>query len=262
MKNITITKTKIAIIIILLISFLSTFTIIRTSEVGIRLTAGVVHDKILTEGIHFTLPFIQNIHTFSLRQQQVTFQVEHAQTSDMQPMSVQYRVLYAIPEDKVLENMKTLKGDIFEVLIAPRANESIRDALAKYSAEELIVSRDKISEYVKNRLIERINHQAIIDDISIVEFDFENNAWKEAIQRKVIAKQDAEAAEIKKQQSQAEADQKIISAKAEAEAIKIRGEALSSNPKIVDLTIAEKWDGSTPEIVVTNGDKNILLPIK
>ncbi len=243
------------------ITFLSTFTVIKTSEVGIRSTAGVIHDKILKEGIHFKLPFVQDIKIFSLRQHQETFELHNTQTADMQPVSVKYRVLYAIPEEKVLENLKTIKGDIFETLIAPRANESIRDALARYSAEDLIVNRDKVSKYVKERLGERISHQAVIDDISVIQFDFENEAWRQAVQNKVIAKQNAEAAEIKKEQIQAEADQTIIKSKADAEAIRITANAISSNPKIVELKIAEKWNGVAPTTVITNGGNNILLPL-
>lgn len=249
--------------------FLSTFTVIRTSEVGIRKTAGVIHDSVLEEGIHFKLPFVQTIEIFSLRQHQESFDLNGTQTKDLQPVSVSYRVLYAVPQDKVLENLKTVKGDIFKVLIAPRANESIRDALAKYSAEELTTNRSAVSLYVKERLAERINHLAIIDDISITSFDFENAEWKEAIQAKVIAKQDAETAEIKKQQIQAEADQLIIKSKAEAEAIRITANAISSNPKIIELRqvevnseIAKKWNGIAPTTVITNGSNNILLPLK
>jgi prohibitin 2 len=257
-----------AICVIIVFTAFSTFTIIKTSEVGVRITAGVIHDKILTEGLHFKLPFFQDIRIFSLRQHQETFDLHSTQTADMQPVGVQYRVLYAIPQDKVLENLKIIKGDIFEVLIAPRANESIRDALAKYSAEDLIINRDQVSKYVKEKLSERINHQAIIDDISVIQFNFENEAWREAVQNKVIAKQNAEAAEIKKQQIQAEADQVIIKSKADAEAIRITANAITSNPKIVELKqvevnamIAQKWNGIAPTTVITSGGNNILLPL-
>lgn len=251
-----------------LIIFLSTFTIVKTSEVGVRKTAGVIHDSILEEGIHFKLPFFQTIEIFSLRQHQESFELAGTQTKDLQPVSVNYRVLYAIPQDKVLENLKTIKGDIFQTLIAPRANESIRDALARYSAEELISNRSEVSKFVKERLAERINHLAVIDDISITSFEFENAQWKQSIQNKVIAKQDAETAEIKKQQIQAEADQTIIKAKADAEAIRITANAISSNPKIVELkqvevnaAIAQKWNGISPTTVITNGNQSIILPL-
>ena len=137
--------------ILALILIIISFKIIKTSEVGIRKTSGVIHNTILKEGIHFKIPFIQSIEIFSLRQHQESFQLVGTQTKDLQPVSVDYRVLYAITEDKVLDNLKTIKGDIFEVLIAPRANESIRDALAKYSAEDLISNRSEVSKYVKER---------------------------------------------------------------------------------------------------------------
>lgn len=266
-KDYTISITFISILALILIFF--SIKIIKTSEVGIRKTAGVIHNKILEEGIHFKIPFMQSIEIFSLRQHQESFDLKGTQTKDLQPVSVSYRVLYAIPENKVLENLKNIKGDIFQTLIAPRANESIRDALAKYSAEELIQNRSEVSKFVKERLADRINHLAIIDDISITSFEFENAQWKESIQKKVIAKQDAETAEIKKQQIQAEADQTIIKSKADAEAIRITANAITSNPKIVELKqvevnarIAEKWNGVAPTTVITNGSNNILLPLK
>lgn len=259
---------KKALIALGVITFLATFTIIKTSEVGIRKTAGVIHNSVLEEGIHFKLPFFQTIEIFSLRQHQETFELTGTQTKDLQPVSVNYRVLYAIPEEKVLDNLKTIKGDIFTTLIAPRANESIRDALARYSAEDLISNRSEVSKYVKERLAERINHLAVIDDISITSFEFENAAWKQSIQNKVIAKQDAETAEIKKQQVQAEADQTIIKSKADAEAIRITANAITSNPKIVELkqvevnaAIAAKWDGVAPTTVITGAGNNIMLPL-
>jgi len=248
--------------IVLLILFLCSFKIVSTSEVGIKSRFGIISDKPLIEGFHLKIPFVDDIEVVSLKQHQENFTLGHTQTKDMQPVSVSYKVIYSIPVDKVITNRKEINGELFETLIRPRANESIMDALAQHPAEDLIVNRDNISNKVKIKLAERISGHARIDDVAIVEFDFENQDFKNAVQRKVIAKQDAQAAEIKKQQSQAEADQITIKAKAEATAIKIRAEALSNNPKLVDLTIAEKWDGKTPQtVVVTDGKSNVLLPL-
>jgi regulator of protease activity HflC (stomatin/prohibitin superfamily) len=248
---------------ILVVLLFSSFTIISTSEVGIKARFGIiVCNAPLEEGMHIKIPFIDDIEVISLKQHQENFTLDHTQTRDMQPVSVSYKVIYSIPIDKVIANRKEIRGNLFEVLIRPRANESIMDALAQHPAEELIVNRDAISQKVKIKLAERISGHAKIDDISIVEFDFENKDFKDAVQRKVIAKQAAQAAEIKKQQAQAEADQVIITAKAEAESIRIKSNALAGNNKLVDLTIAEKWNGVAPQTVVMSaGNSNILLPI-
>ena len=78
------------------------------------------------------------------------------------------------------------------------------------------------------------------------------NAKIEATQR--AQQRENEVAEAKaaadKQIAQArgEAESRIINAKAEAEALRIRGEALSSNPRLVELNAIEKWDGKLPYI--------------
>jgi len=80
---------------------------------------------------------------------------------------------------------------------------------------------------------------------------------KNALNAKITATQKTQQRENEVAQSKAEADKAIeaargdaestlLRARAEAEAIKIRGEALRQNSSLVDLTLAEKWDGKLP----------------
>lgn len=240
------------------------FKIIKTSQVGIKSRFGLVSNNILEEGFHFKIPFVDSIEKISLKQHQENFTIDNTQTKDLQPVSVSYKVIYSIPASKVIYNKKSLNGDIFDVLIKPRANETIMNVLATYPAEDLISNRDAVISMVKKKLAERVTEHANIDDISITDYKFQDESFTKAVQNKVVAKQNAQAAEIKKQQSQAEADQKLITATAEAESIRIKANALSNNPKLVDLTIAEKWNGVSPSTVVINGGNasNLILPIK
>jgi regulator of protease activity HflC (stomatin/prohibitin superfamily) len=43
------------------------------------------------------------------------------------------------------------------------------------------------------------------------------------------------------------AESTLLKAKAEAEAIRIKGQALSENPRLVELSAVEKWDGKMPQ---------------
>lgn len=53
-----------------------------------------------------------------------------------------------------------------------------------------------------------------------------------------------------------------IRAKAESDAIKLKAEALKANPELVQLNIAEKWNGTVPQTVVTsNGNGGSVLPL-
>lgn len=47
-----------------------------------------------------------------------------------------------------------------------------------------------------------------------------------------------------------------VRAKAESDAIKLKAEALKANKDLVDLKIAEKWNGTVPQTVLISGDKS------
>lgn len=80
-----------------------------------------------------------------------------------------------------------------------------------------------------------------------------------SINAKIEATQKTQQRENEVAQSKAEADKKIeeargeaesrlINAKSEAESIRIKGEALAENPKLVELSAIEKWNGVLPTI--------------
>lgn len=93
-----------------------------------------------------------------------------------------------------------------------------------------------------------------------------------ALNAKIEATQKAQQRENEVAQAKAEADKareeargvadaQLLRAKAEAESIAIRGEALRNNPALVELTIAEKWDGKLPEQYLGGGSDGKILQI-
>ena len=70
-----------------------------------------------------------------------------------------------------------------------------------------------------------------------------------------VAKAEAEN-KATKLKADAEAYQISVRAKAESDAIKLKAEALKANKDLVDLKIAEKWNGTVPQTVLISGDKS------
>jgi regulator of protease activity HflC (stomatin/prohibitin superfamily) len=58
-----------------------------------------------------------------------------------------------------------------------------------------------------------------------------------------------------REQAKGEADAKLLAARAEAEAIRIKGDALRQNQELVQLTLAERWDGKLPQQYLGSGGK-------
>jgi regulator of protease activity HflC (stomatin/prohibitin superfamily) len=247
------------------------FSIIGTSEVGLVKLMGVYEKQTLSPGVRFLNP-ISIVSKVSLKDEQKDFVLKHTQTKDMQPVSASYKVIYRVTDEMALNNAINLSGELFEIIIMPRANESIMDVLSRYPAEEIFTNRDKISAEVKTRLSDRVEGHAIISDIAIVEVDFENDDFKVAVQKKVTARQEAETAEIRKRTAQAEADQMVIRAKAQAETTRIEGQALqfSNSKEYISLKQLEiqklqlevqkkwidKWNGETPTTLITSEKGN------
>ncbi len=110
----------------------------------------------------------------------------------------------------------------------------------------------------KGIVVERISW---ISDLSLP------GAVTNAINAKIQATQQAQqrqnqvasaeaSARIAIANARGEADSRLINAKAEAEAIQIRGDALRNNQELVNLTIAEKWNGKLPDQLITGGGQS------
>lgn len=93
-----------------------------------------------------------------------------------------------------------------------------------------------------------------------------------ALNAKIEATQKAQQRENEVAQAKAEADKAreeargiadatLLKAEADAKAIQIRGDALRNNPALVDLTIAEKWNGVLPTQYLGGGDAGKILQI-
>ena len=76
-----------------------------------------------------------------------------------------------------------------------------------------------------------------------------------------VAQAKAEADKVR-EEARGVADAQLLRAKAEAEAIQIKGEALRNNQELVQLTLAERWDGKMPTTNVESGTSgNMILQL-
>jgi prohibitin 2 len=145
----------------------------------------------------------------------------------------------------------------------PKILDALKAETAKYDAAEIIANRDKIRSEALKAAQQRLSNFVDVQDLSIVNVAFSAD-YAKAIEAKQVAQQRAEQAKYELQQAQVEAEKKVASAKGEAEAISIRGDALAKNPAVIELELINKWDGKSPETLVTsggNGAGSIILPI-
>jgi regulator of protease activity HflC (stomatin/prohibitin superfamily) len=123
--------------------------------------------------------------------------------------------------------------------------------IAKYTAEEIITKRGQVKAEVDLVLKARLQtYHIAVDDISLVRVGF-SRLFRNAVEAKQVAEQEAKRAEFISQKAIKEAEAKVNLAKGEAEAHRILKDTLT--PEILQKQALDKWDGDLPVIM---GDKS------
>lgn len=254
-------------VITLIVSF-SGFTVVNTGEAGMKVTFGeVVSKSPLTEGIYFYNPITTSMVKYDVKNRVFPLKT-YLYTKDNQPAEFAVSVTYHLLKDKVIDLHKTTGKEYEDKLIVKNVNGYLKDIVGQIPTDDIIVSRNIISEKLKADVTELLSPYGIeIVFVNIDNVDY-SDAYEKAIEAKAVALQNSQKeknettriAEATKQKVlQAEADAKsvelaakaeagAISIKAEAEAkgIQMKNEALNSSPELVKYMIATKWDGKMP----------------
>ena len=270
-------------LLILIIVAIQSFTVIDAGYVGVVKRLGAVQPSYLSEGFHFKSPFIDSVEDFDIRLSKVETSAG-ASSKDLQVVETQIAVQYSMtPELMPLTLQKVGTRSVVErTLISPSIMESVKAITALYTAEQLITKRDEVKSKIQGQINsfldetlseKELNGLLIIANVAITDFDF-SAEFNRAIEEKVRAEQDALKAKNEKlrrvNQAEAAAAERTLAAdaaayeievesRARADAIKREAEALAGNPQLIQLRIAEKWNGQLPRF--SGGDSIPLISI-
>jgi prohibitin 2 len=237
------------------------FTIVPPGHRGVRVTLGSTASEALTEGINFKWPMISSIELFTT-QQGTTASKAECFSKDLQMVDMSFAVMSRISEGRVVELYQKFHGDVYQTLIEPRAQESLKQITAQYNAEELVQKRDEVRHKALDVLRKAVGEYAVIADLNIVNVTL-SKELEHAIEAKMVRQQESLAKRFELEKEQMQAQITVVQAKAEAESVKIKGEAITTNPMVIQLEIAKKWDGKSPTTLVTGGASgaSVVFPV-
>lgn len=164
-------------------------------------------------------------------------------------------------------------------LIRPYTAVALKEVFGRYNAQRVIENRNEFNAQGERQLREEVARAngggaVTVDTVAVQDIAF-SPAYVKAVEDRMTAEvavaKEAQNLEREKTlaaiavvQKQAQADSNLALAKAnaqavllqgeaEAKAIRLRGDALRDNPKLVELTWAEAWNGAFPTTMVPNG---------
>ncbi len=248
-----------------LVIVLTTFGTVGTGERGVKTRNSAVVGTV-EPGLYFKLPFVEGIHIMDVKTRTINYdkngsEGDSADTSqlfgaskDLQDVKIGVVVTYHVDPAKVVDIFSQYKSvEAYEASqIEPIVRRVVKATSAQFTAEELVTKRAEFGDQVTKQLTEEFTAQsAILQSFSVTNFEFSAEFTK-AIEAKVTATQNAEAAKNKLEQVKYEAQQTIETAKATAEAQRISSQALAAQggEDYVQLKAIEKWNGVLPTQIV------------
>lgn len=280
----------IGLVVIALVLFFGCWYTINSGYEGVIQTFGKADMAPAYPGFHFKAPLVQSVAKFNMQTQKygvdaTKSSLESAASSDLQMVKVQIAVNYRLAGGKSPEIFTRIGAGYEDTVISPSVHESVKAAISKYNAQELISNREGVRSDIETLLKEKlIPYNIVVEQISIVSFDFSED-YNKAIeakqvteQNKLQAQQQLEKVTIEAQQkvAQANADRDseiaraegqakatILIAQADAERARLLQEQLEKSPAYIELQkvnlVQSKWNGVLP--VYVYGQGGAVLPI-
>lgn len=157
-----------------------------------------------------------------------------------------------------------------ENVIKPKLKSALALTTSNYTPIQVYSnSREEIQVKTLERMQNDIKaYHLVLEQIDIREVYY-NPEYEKAINQKKLEEQQVltlqevtKQKEEKAKQAEIDANIKIINAQAEAKALQIKGQSISSNPKIVELEWINKWNGQLPTYMLGNQGVMLSMPNK
>jgi len=233
-----------------IITLFSSFTTVKSGEVGLKISFGKVKDTQINEGFNFKIPYVEKIVKVNIKVQKSEVET-NAASKDLQDINTKIAVNYRVEGTKASSLYKNIGNDYEIKVLEPAIQESIKAVISNYTAEEVITKRSEVSILCMENLQEKVSkYGLVIDNFNIINFNF-SAEYSKAIEEKQVAEQQVLKAKQELEKTKIEAEQKVEEARAEAEALKLQKEEITKEllelRKIeAQLKAIEKWNGQLP----------------
>src|ERR1043166_7972761 len=259
-------------LIIIVIVMSESVVIVQAGHRGVVLYVGAVENRVLGEGVHFIVPFAEQVIPLEVRT--LKFQADaSAASNDLQEVATVIALNYHIDPNKANIVYQQLGADYADRIIAPTIQESVKASVAKFNAEQLItqraIAKGVISQAISNTLSAR---DITVETIFITDFQF-SQAFASQVESKVVAFQKFLTEQNNLKAVQVVANQTVVQAQAQAranearaggesQAIKVITEQLRQSPQYLQWQAINRWNGQMPYALGSSGFPFFQAPVQ
>src|ERR1700732_5306191 len=268
-----------------LIALLGSWYTVDQTERGVLLRNGAVVGT-AQPGLGFKVPLIDGVERISVKTSTYTYDKMNSYSYDQQPADLKISVTLRASPEKVADLYARFGGLDTAVtqVVNPVVNQQVKVVFGRYTAVRAIQERGTLNAAIKDAITETLKYDPmiIIESVQLENIEFsanylhsieqrmlaevevqklQQNAEREKVQAQITVTQatakanavraEAQAnAEATRLNGEAKASNIRITGDAEAAAIEARAKALGTNPHLVTLVQAARWNGVLPTTMV------------
>lgn len=231
-----------------LILVFGAFGTVGAGEKGVKTRFGAIVGNPLSSGLYFKIPFFEDVVKLSIRTQKVEVEKSEAYSHDLQIVDIHSVINYNIDPNAAGSIYKQYGLDYETKILTPNLEASVKQTVAKYTAEELLSKRQEVQNEIENALKSAVPSSFIITKYALVNEAF-SPEYEKAIEEKQVAQQNAETAKNLLIKAQVDAESRVAEADGEAKAIAIQAQAIQTQggAAYIQLKAIEKWNGILPQ---------------
>ena len=245
--------------VIAIVALLGSWYTVDQTERAVLLRNGAVVGT-AQPGLGFKIPFIDSVEKVSVRTSTYTWDKMNSYSYDQQPADLKISVTLRASPDKVADlyaKFGRLDTAVNQV-VNPVVSQQVKVVFGRYTAVKAIQERGALNGAIKDAITETLKYDPmiIIESVQLENIEFSAN-YLHSIEQRMLAEvevqklqQNAEREKVQAQITEARASNIKITGEAEAAAIEARAKALGTNPNLVTLVQAEKWNGVLPTTMV------------
>lgn len=230
-----------------ILTLVSAIHIVDAGHVGIIKTFGSIDGQV-GDGPTLVAPW-SDVITVSTKAQRKEFDHLAAFSKETQDVFVDATLNLAVAPEDVQCLYRTVGSDWFNTLIPPRVLQTLKDETVKYSTTDVAPHREDIRTNVRTRLQTQLENFQIRKGSCVVKIDVQDfllrnidfrPEFKDAIERKQIATQDAQTAQNRVAEAQFKADQAVKTAEGEAQAVLVKARKQAEANRRLNASLTDR----------------------
>ena len=242
------------ILVIGLVMFFASTTIVPTGHIGVVTLYSKVQDEYLDAGFHLIKPFVEDVHDVDIRTQKYSNTVEGS-AKDLQIVNITLSINYQIKAEKASTLYANVGANYEDTILNPALQSGLKSAMAQFTAEEMVTKRSEVATAIANELNTRLEEYFLISAVNIENIGF-TDEYNKAIEAKTTNQQKAEAEKAQLEIIKVQNEQKINTAEAEAKVRELQSQSVTEKSLEqlrleIQREMIQKWNGSFPTTMLS-----------